>query len=179
MALQTPVSRNVSPHERSVVTVGSFIAGLAAIIIPDTAVLEVSMRATNADVRADLQRRIKKVATFQARSFNADVSLQWKVGYPATINDPAEVERVETSISRHFAAPALVRLESLMMFSEDFSFMLERIPGAYVLIGNGESSGLHSATHDFNDAILERGASLFYHLAMDSCAKTAGVTADV
>lgn len=55
-----------------------------------------------------------------------------------------------------------------MMFSEDFSFMLERVPGAYILIGNGESSGLHSSTYDFNDAIIEQGATLFYHLAKDT-----------
>ncbi|UWU25904.1 M20 family metallopeptidase (plasmid) [Rhizobium sp. CB3060] len=168
MALQTLVARNVSPHERSVVTVGSFQAGSAANIIPDIAVLEISMRATNAAVRAELQRRIEEVAAFQARSFNAEVDFAWEVGYPATINAPAEVDRAAASISRHFGADAFTWLDSPMMFSEDFSFMLERVPGAYILIGNGNSSGLHSKTYDFNDAILERGAALFYHLAKDA-----------
>lgn len=168
MALQTLVARNVSPHERSVVTVGSFQAGSAANIIPDVAVLEVSMRATNADVRAELQRRIEDVATFQARSFNANVGFTLEVGYPATINAPAEVDRTVACISKHLGEDALSRLESPMMFSEDFSFMLERVPGAYILIGNGNSSGLHSTTYDFNDEILERGAALFYHLAKDA-----------
>ncbi|MCV9999309.1 M20 family metallopeptidase [Pararhizobium sp. YC-54] len=168
MALQTLVSRNVSPHERSVVTVGSFRAGSAANIIPDVAVLNVSMRTTNADVRAELQRRIEDVATFQARSFKAEVGFTWEVGYPATINAAAEVDRAAASISRHFGSDAFTRLDAPMMFSEDFSFMLERVPGAYILIGNGDSSGLHSATYDFNDGILERGAALFYHLAKDA-----------
>ncbi|AVH45011.1 M20 aminoacylase family protein [Agrobacterium tumefaciens] len=172
MALQTLVSRNVSPQERSVVTVGSFRAGSAANIIPDVAVLEVSMRATNAAVRAELQRRIEDVAAFQARSFNAKVDFAWEVGYPATINAPAEVDRAVACISKHFGEDALSRLESPMMFSEDFSFMLERVPGAYILIGNGNSSGLHSTTYDFNDEILERGAALFYHLAKDAVGLT-------
>ncbi|ACI58289.1 amidohydrolase (plasmid) [Rhizobium leguminosarum bv. trifolii WSM2304] len=167
MALQTLVSRNVSPHERSVVTVGAFRAGSAANIIPDVAVLEVSMRATNAHVRRELQRRIEDVATFQARSFNAEVDFTWEVGYPATVNDPAAVDLAARSIVKHFGEHAFTRLESPMMFSEDFSFMLERVPGAYILIGNGDSSGLHSSTYDFNDAILERGSALFYHLAKD------------
>jgi hippurate hydrolase len=167
MALQTLVSRNVSPHQAAVVTVGSFASGSACNIIPETAVLKLSMRAMNAAVRDELRQRIEDVATFQAKSYNAEVEFTWEVGYPATINDDAAVQVAVASIKRHFGEEAISQLAAPMMFSEDFSFMLDTVPGAYVLIGNGESSGLHSTTYDFNDHILERGAAFFYNLARD------------
>lgn len=165
MALQTLVSRNVSPHQPSVVTVGSFQSGSASNIIPDTAVLEISMRATDPVVRKQLQERVEQIARFQAQSFNADVTFGWQVGYPATINDADAVGEARAVISEKFGEESFVELAQPLMGSEDFSFLLEEVPGAYVLIGNGESSGLHTTRYDFNDDILERGAMYFYHLA--------------
>lgn len=170
MALQTLVSRNVSPHQPSVVTVGSFLSGSASNIIPDTAVLEISMRAMNPKVREEIRDRVVQVATFQAKSYNADVALAWQVGYPATINDAEAVRAAKSTIAQHFGEDAFVDLDLPLMGSEDFSFLLEKVPGAYLLIGNGDSSGLHTTTYDFNDEILERGAMYFYHLAKDRLA---------
>ncbi|KRB55135.1 amidohydrolase [Rhizobium sp. Root708] len=170
MALQTLVSRNASPHEPAVVTVGAFQAGSASNIIPDTAVLEISMRAMNPVVREEIRERVEQIATFQAKSFGADVQFDWQMGYPATINDPEAVRVAEATIAAHFGDAASTRLPVPLMGSEDFSFLLEKVPGAYVLIGNGESSGLHTTTYDFNDGILERGAMFFYHLAKDHLA---------
>lgn len=167
MALQTLVSRNVSPHQPAVVTVGAFLSGSASNIIPDTAVLEISMRAMNPKVREEIRERVEQIATFQARSYGAEVSLDWQVGYPATINDQDAVDAAKSSIMQHFGEDSLVELDFPLMGSEDFSFLLERVPGAYVLIGNGDSSGLHTTTYDFNDDILEQGAMYFYHLAKD------------
>jgi hippurate hydrolase len=167
MALQTLVSRNVSPHQPAVVTVGAFRAGSASNIIPDTAVLEISMRALNPQVRDEIRDRVAQLAIFQAGSYNAEVDLDWQVGYPATINDAEAVRAAKSTIERHFGADAFIDLHLPLMGSEDFSFLLEKVPGAYVLIGNGDSSGLHTTTYDFNDEILERGAMYFYHLAKD------------
>lgn len=167
MALQTLVSRNISPHQPSVVTVGSFLSGSASNIIPDTAVLEISMRAMSPKVREEIRDRVMQVATYQAKSYNAEVALDWQVGYPATINDAEAVRAAKSTIAQHFGEDALIDLDLPLMGSEDFSFLLEEVPGAYVLIGNGDSSGLHTTTYDFNDEILERGAMYFYHLAKD------------
>lgn len=167
MALQTLVSRNVSPHQPSVVTVGAFLSGSASNIIPDTAVLEISMRAMNPKVREEIRERVEQIATFQAKSYGADVSFDWQVGYPATINDENAVGAAKSTIIQHFGEDAFVGLDVPLMGSEDFSFLLERVPGAYVLIGNGDSSGLHTTTYNFNDDILQRGAMYFYHLARD------------
>ncbi len=167
MALQTLVSRNISPHQPAVVTVGAFLSGSASNIIPDAAVLEISMRAMNPKVREEIRERVEQIATLQARSYGADISFDWQVGYPATINDGQAVEAARSVIAQRFGEDALVDLDLPLMGSEDFSFLLERVPGAYVLIGNGDSAGLHTTTYDFNDDILERGAMYFYHLAKE------------
>ncbi|MCJ8054632.1 M20 family metallopeptidase [Shinella curvata] len=169
VALQTLVARNVSPHQAAVVTVGSFHAGSAANIIPETSVLEVSMRAMDPTVRSELQKRVEEVAILQAKSFNAEVRFQWEVGYPATLNHKLEAEIAAKSIIKHFGEDAFVDLTNPMMFSEDFAFMLEAVPGAYILLGNGDSSGLHSTTYEFNDEILASGVAFFCNLARDLC----------
>ncbi|WP_105385122.1 M20 aminoacylase family protein [Neorhizobium alkalisoli] len=169
MALQTLVARNISPHQAAVVTVGSFHAGSAANIIPETSVLEVSMRAMDPTVRAELQKRVEEVTLLQAHSFNADVTFQWEVGYPATLNHKTEAELASQSIIKHFGEHSFVNLANPMMFSEDFAFMLEAVPGAYILLGNGDSSGLHSTTYEFNDEIIGTGVSFFYNFARDLC----------
>jgi len=165
MALQTLVSRTQSPHQPSVVTVGAFQSGSASNIIPDTAVLEISMRAMDPVVRAQIRERVEQIATMQAKSFGAEVSFQWHVGYPATINDPNAAEAARDVIVATFGADAFAPLAQPLMGSEDFSFLLEKVPGAFVLIGNGDSAGLHTTQYDFNDDILERGATFFCEMA--------------
>lgn len=168
MALQTLVSRNISPHQPAVVTVGSFQSGSACNIIPDTAVLELSMRAMSPSVRTALRERVEEIAQYQAKSYQADVQFDWAVGYPATINNAQAFEQVRDVVVAGFGEDAFEELDVPMMGSEDFSFMLEAVPGAYIFLGNGDSSGLHTSRYDFNDEILERGASFFHQMAKSS-----------
>ncbi len=168
MALQTLVSRNISPHQPAVVTVGSFQSGSANNIIPDTAVLELSMRATDPSVRIALRERVEEIARFQAKSYQADVQFDWSVGYPATINNKQVYELARDVAIAGFGADSFEELDVPMMGSEDFSFLLEAVPGAYIFLGNGDSSGLHTSRYDFNDEILERGAGFFHLLAKSS-----------
>jgi hippurate hydrolase len=168
MALQTLVSRNISPHQPAVVTVGSFQSGSANNIIPDTAVLELSMRATDPSVRIALRERVEEIARFQAKSYQADVQFDWSVGYPATINNKQAYELARDVAIAGFGADSFEELEVPMMGSEDFSFLLEAVPGAYIFLGNGDSSGLHTSRYDFNDEVLERGAGFFHLLAKSS-----------
>lgn len=168
MSLQTIVSRTVSPHQASVITVGAFNAGSVCNVIPDTARLEISMRATDPEIRKILSEKVEQVANMQAASYGAAVGFDWMVGYPATINDAAAFDQAKATVIAHFGEEAFEELDRPFMGSEDFSFMLEKASGAYLLIGNGESSGLHTATYNFNDEILERGMSFFHNLAKDS-----------
>ncbi|WP_370673898.1 M20 aminoacylase family protein [Pleomorphomonas sp. PLEO] len=165
MALQTAVSRNVPPQEAGVITVGAFHAGSACNVIPDEAVLEVSLRATDPAVRTRLCRRFEEISRAQAASFGAEAHIAWQVGYPVTMNDAASVDLAADVIRDTFGNDAFEPLDRPMMGSEDFAFMLEKVRGAYLFLGNGDSAGLHSSRYDFNDALLDRGPAFLHALA--------------
>lgn len=162
LALQTPVSRNVPPQEAAVITIGSFHAGSACNIIPDEAVLEISLRATHPDVRRRLCQRVEEISDLHVRSFGAEARIDWQVGYPVTMNTAGPAVLAREVIIDTFGADAYAPLDKPMMGSEDFAFMLEKVPGAYLFLGNGEGPGLHTSRYDFNDGLLERGPA-FYH----------------
>ncbi|ANP90216.1 M20 aminoacylase family protein [Rhizobium leguminosarum] len=165
MALQTLVSRGVEACDAAVLTIGSFHGGVSSTIIPDSAELLISIRATRPDTRALLCSRVEQIATMQAASFGADVKFEWDLGYPATVNDDKSVELVRQTITARSGSPAFRFLDEPKMFSEDFSFMLEKVPGAYVLVGNGDSSALHTSTYDFNDACIGHGGTYLADIA--------------
>ncbi|MFT4013505.1 MAG: M20 aminoacylase family protein [Paracoccus sp. (in: a-proteobacteria)] len=169
MALQSIVGRNVSPHAPAVVTVGAFQSGTVCNIIPDTARLEISMRSTDPTLRAELRERVQRICRSQAESFGASVQFQWLTGYPATINDPEATQDAARAARDLFGPEAVSEMAHPMMGSEDFSFLLEQVPGAYVNIGNGDSSGLHTTTYDFNDALLTPGSAYFHRLVRQFC----------
>lgn len=165
MALQTVVSRNVPPQEAGVITIGAFHAGSACNVIPEEAVLEVSLRATDPAIRDRLCRRFEEIARTQAASFGAEAQIAWQTGYPVTMNDPASVDLAASVIVDTFGPEAYEPLARPMMGSEDFAFMLEKVKGAYLFLGNGDSAGLHSSRYDFDDALLERGPAFLHALA--------------
>ncbi len=165
MALQTMISRNVPPQEAGVVTVGAFHAGSACNIIPDEAVLEISLRATDPAVRSKLCERLETIAHAQAASYGAEARIDWQVGYPVTMNDPVATELAASVVRDTFGSDAFAPLDKPMMGSEDFAFMLEKVPGAYLFLGNGDSAGLHTSRYDFNDSLLERGPAFLHALA--------------
>ena len=172
MALQTIVSRNIDPLHAAVVTVGALHAGKANNVIPASATLELSVRALDREVRATLERRIKALVTAQAESFGVTARIDWKPGYAVLVNTPAE-----TAFAREVAVE-LVGAEQVTLQgppltgSEDFAFMLERVPGSYVLIGNGVGNGIgeggcmvHNPGYDFNDHNVAVGSAYWVLLA--------------
>ncbi|SFC19378.1 hippurate hydrolase [Polaromonas sp. OV174] len=170
MALQTVVSRNIDPLQMAVVTVGALHAGKANNVIPQSATLELSVRALDREVRAKLERRIKALIAAQAESFEVQAQIDWRPGYAVLVNTPDE-----TAFAREVALE-LVGDESVTLQgpavtgSEDFAFMLERVPGSYLFIGNGDgdSAGacmVHNPGYDFNDANLPIGAAYWALLA--------------
>ncbi len=171
-ALQTIVARNVDPLQPAVVTVGALHAGKANNVIPATATMELSVRALDREVRATLERRIKALVAAQAESFGVGAQIDWKPGYAVLVNTAAE-----TAFAREVALE-LVGAENVTLQgapltgSEDFAFMLERIPGSYVLIGNGagEHGGagacmVHNPGYDFNDGNVAVGSAYWVLLA--------------
>lgn len=171
MALQTVVSRNVDPRQTAVVTVGSMRAGHADNVIPDQAVLEISVRAVDRDVRALLEKRVQAIIHAQAESFGVQASIDWRNGYPVLVNSEAETEFAIETACELLGAGNVVRQGPPITASEDFAFMLERIPGSYFLIGNGAvgTAGgcmVHHPSYDFNDENIAVGSALWVSMVI-------------
>jgi hippurate hydrolase len=172
MALQTIVSRNIDPLLAAVVTVGAMHAGKANNVIPATATLELSVRALDRDVRAKLEQRIKALVAAQAESFGVTARIDWRPGYAVLVNTPAETDFAR-QVALELVGDARVTLQGPPLTgSEDFAFMLERVPGSYLLIGNGsgENGGagacmVHNPGYDFNDDNVAIGSAYWVLLA--------------
>ncbi len=169
MALQTVVSRNVDPLHTAVVTVGAMHSGQANNVIPALATLELSVRALDADVRQLLEHRIKALVAAQAESFGVRAEVTWKPGYCVLVNSLNETNFAR-QVAVNMVGTERVTLQGpAITGSEDFAFMLEKIPGSYLLIGNGDgdSAGacmVHNPGYDFNDDNIEIGARYWVNL---------------
>ncbi len=175
MALQTIVSRNIDPLHAAVVTVGALHAGKANNVIPASATLELSVRALDRDVRATLERRIKALAAAQAESFGVTARIDWRAGYSVLVNTPAETAFARDVATELVGAGNVTRQGPPLTGSEDFAFMLERVPGSYVLIGNGVGEGgcmVHNPGYDFNDRNIAVGSAYWVLLAQRFLAMT-------
>ncbi|WP_300712060.1 M20 aminoacylase family protein [Limnohabitans sp.] len=169
MALQTIVSRNVDPLHTAVVTVGALHAGQANNVIPALATLELSVRALDPQVRQLLEQRIKALVTAQAESFGVRAEVEWRQGYCVLVNN-TEQTNFARQVALDLVGPERVTLNGPPLTgSEDFAFMLEKVPGSYLLIGNGDgdSAGacmVHNPAYDFNDDNIATGASYWVAL---------------
>jgi hippurate hydrolase len=167
MALQTVVSRNVDPLQAAVVTVGALNASKANNVIPAQATLELSVRALDRGVRQHLRARIHALAQAQAESFGVRAQVNWREGYAVLVNTPAETA-LAADVAEQLVGPARVNRQAPpLSASEDFAFMLEKVPGCYLLIGNGDGSDgnaagacmVHNPGYDFNDDNVAVGAA--------------------
>ena len=169
MALQTVVSRNVDPLHTAVVTVGALHAGQANNVIPALATMELSVRSLDPAVRRLLEQRIKALVAAQAESFGVTAEVDWRPGYCVLVNTLAETDFAR-QVALDLVGPERVTLQGpALTGSEDFAFMLEKIPGSYLLIGNGDgdSAGacmVHNPGYDFNDDNIATGASYWVAL---------------
>jgi len=166
MALQTIVSRNIDPLQMAVVTVGAIHAGKANNVIPQSAVLEISVRALDREVRNRLEERIKSLVAAQAESFGVDARVNWRPGYAVLVNTPEETALAREVALELVGADRVVLQGPAVPASEDFAFMLERVPGSYVQIGNGEGDGhgacmVHNPGYDFNDDNVAVGSAFW------------------
>ena len=172
MALQTVVSRNIDPLQAAVVTVGALHAGQANNVIPASAMLELSVRALDREVRATIERRVKALVAAQAESFGVTAQVDWKPGYAVLVNTPAETAFAREVALELVGADRVTLQGPPLTGSEDFAFMLERVPGSYLLIGNGTGEGageggcmVHNPGYDFNDANIGTGSAYWVLLA--------------
>jgi hippurate hydrolase len=169
MALQTVVSRNVDPLQPAVVTVGSIHAGQANNVIADSVQMELSVRALDPAVRVAMRKRLHDVIELQAQSYGVTAHIDWRDGYAVLVSDPYQTDRALNVARKHFAAEQIVAQGPMLTGSEDFAFMLEKIPGCYLFIGNGAGSEpgacmVHNPAYDFNDHNIAIGAQYWVAL---------------
>jgi len=168
LALQTIVSRNVDPMQPAVVTVGALHAGEANNVIPASARLEISLRALDPQVRREMEHRIRALIELQAQSFGVRAEIDWRAGYAVLVNDEQQTRRAQAVALKHFPGDSVAQAP-MLTGSEDFAFMLERVPGCYLFIGNGsdgEPGGcmVHNPAYDFNDRNIDPGAAYWIAL---------------
>jgi len=164
-AVQTILSRNVYALDEAVISVTQIHAGTASNIIPEEAMFCATIRCFAPGVRALLKRRIHEIVDGHAQAYNVTARMEYEWGYPATINHPAEAE-FATSVAAEIVGPdSADGHANREMGSEDFSYMLEQRPGAYLFMGTGPGAGLHHPAFDFNDDASPIGASFFARLA--------------
>ena len=167
-ALQTVVSREVDPVEPAVLTVGEIGAGSAFNIIPQTAHIAGTVRTLNADLREKLPERIERLARGVARGMRGDAELDYSFSYPVTMNDEGAASLALGVIGEIFGEEHTLELPNPSMGAEDFAYFLEKIPGAFIWLGVGDVSGLHTSRFAFDEEILPRGSALLAALALES-----------
>jgi amidohydrolase len=167
-AMQTIVSRNLRPLDTAVVSVTQIHTGDAYNVIPEQAFIRGTVRAFSSDTMMLIEQNMARIASGVAGGFGGTAELNFRLIFPPLVNDAAEAEFIADTAAELVGDGNVNRDGNLVMASEDFSYMLDRRPGAYIQIGNGGGAGgceVHSPGYDFNDAALPLGASLFARLA--------------
>ncbi len=160
-ALQSIVARNVSPLQTAVVSVTKIVGGNAYNVIPETATLCGTARAFNTETMALLETNLKRVAKGVAEGFGATADIDYRLIFAPTINAPKETATAADAAAAIAGDSNVDRAFAPSMGSEDFSFMMEKVPGAYILLGNGQSAELHNPAYNFNDETTPYGAALY------------------
>ena len=163
-AIQTISSRNHYALDDLVISITQIHTGSAENIVPETAYLGGTVRTFDKEVQAMVRRRMEAIVQGTAAAFDVEAVLRYHVYYPSTVNHAAQTE-FAVEVAAEVVGPDLVDgAASREMGAEDFSYMLEARPGAYLFLGQGEGAGLHQAGYDFNDEVAPIGASFFARL---------------
>lgn len=163
-AIQTIVSRNVDASKQLVISVTQIHTGTVDNVIPETAYINGTVRTFEADVRNMAERRLEEIVAGQAASYGCSAQMVFNRGYPPTVNTQAGVT-LATQAARDVSGEDAVEDQmEPVMGSEDFAYMLEKRPGAYLFMGQGASAGLHHPEYNFNDEVAPVGASFFARL---------------
>ena len=174
-AFQTIITRNKRPIDAGVISVTMIHAGEATNVVPDSCVMEGTVRTFTLEVLDMIERRMKEIAQHTSAAFGATCEFEFVRNYPPTINHPAETEFARRVMSEVVGPENVLEFEPTMG-AEDFSYFLLEKPGAYFLIGNGDGSHragdhgmgpclLHNPSYDFNDELIPLGATLWVRLA--------------
>lgn len=174
-AFQTIITRNKRPIDTGVISVTMIHAGEATNVVPESCVLEGTVRTFTTEVLDLIERRMKTVAEATAAAFECSCDFEFMRNYPPTINHPAESDFVRQVAADVVGAANVLEFEPTMG-AEDFSYFLQHKPGCYFLIGNGDGAHregghglgpcmLHNPSYDFNDDLIPLGATMWVRLA--------------
>ncbi len=163
-ALQTIVSRNTNPLHEIVISVTQIHAGTASNIIPEDAWFGATIRTFDPEVRKATKARIEQIVAGHAAAYGVEAKIDYDWGYPATVNDPGRTEFAVRVAEEVAGAGAVVATSGREMGAEDFSYLLEKRPGCYLFLGQGDGAGLHHPKYDFNDEAAPFGASFFVRI---------------
>ncbi|MDP1867684.1 MAG: M20 aminoacylase family protein, partial [Bradyrhizobium sp.] len=168
-ALQSIVSRSVDPLESAVISMCEFHAGNARNVIPQTAELRGTIRTLTEEVRELVEKRVRDVVAGVAQMTGAKIDLVYERGYPVVVNHASQTD-FATQVAKEVAGDANVHDMPPLMGAEDFAYMLEKRPGAFIFCGNGDSAGLHHPAYNFNDEAIVYGTSYWIKLVENTLA---------
>jgi amidohydrolase len=175
-ALQSVVSRNISALDSAVISVTQMHAGDAYNVIPNEAVLRGTIRAFRKETMALVKERIETISTGIAKTLGGTAKADVRIVFPPLVNDPNAVKFI-ADVAAEIVGPENMNREGpYVMASEDFSYMLEQVPGAFINIGNGGGEGgceVHNPGYDFNDEALTLGSTLWARVVEKRLAKDA------
>jgi len=163
--LQSVVARNVDPLEAAVVSICMFQAGHADNVIPQHAKLRGTVRSLSPKVRELLQQRVRDIVEGTARAYGAKADINYTSGYPVLVNDEGRTAFAASVADEIAGKDKVDRDIAPLMGAEDFAFMLQQRPGAFIYVGNGDSAMLHHPAYDFNDEAIPAGTSYWVRLA--------------
>ena len=177
-ALQSIVARNIDPLDTAVVSVTAVLGGDAYNVIPQTASIRGTARTFKHATMTLIGENMKRIATGVAAAFGATAEVDFRPLFAPLVNDPAETTAIADVAAELVGEAHVNRNRELIVASEDFSFMLEAVPGAYINIGNGDTTGsvpVHNPGYDFNDAILPLGAAALAGIVEKKLAPLSGL----
>jgi hippurate hydrolase len=164
-ALQSIVARNVDPLEAAVISICVFQAGQADNVIPQHATLRGTVRTLSPAVRELVKKRVYEVVEGTAKLHGAKADLSYTAGYPVLVNDEGRAAFAASVAAEIAGKDKVDRNTPPLMGAEDFAYMLEERPGAFIYVGNGDSAMLHHPAYDFNDDAIPLGTSYWVRLA--------------
>ncbi len=170
-AFQAIVSRTTDPIQSLVISVTKFHAGDAYNVIPQTAELAGTVRILDMDIGRMAEKRMREVCAGIGATYGATIDMDYEWNYPVTFNH-ADETKFASGVAGDIAGKDKVNIDTpAVMGGEDFSYILEARPGAFIFIGNGDTAGLHNPAYDFNDEIIPHGVSYWVKLAEGALAK--------
>ena len=171
-ALQSIVSRNISPSDTAVLSVTRLLVGDAYNVIPETGLLGGTVRTMKRETMALIEANMRRLATSIAAGYGAEAKVDFRLIFAPLVNDAAQLTVVADAAASIVGEAEINRARPPVMASEDFAFMMEKIPGAFINLGNGgDSAPVHNHQYNFNDAAIPYGVALWASVVEQKLAK--------